>query len=121
MMDELKVMQKRAARAGFVCLRSKNDSRGYFVLPQRVRRLVSPKSWPRSMCSSLNWLNKWRYCAGGDSSHRSSSFFLMEKRAAVHDLAIRKGDDGYGLFNAQGEQVGSAEFLFGSTWFSRRF
>jgi len=37
----------------------------------------------------------------------------MEKRAAAHGLVIRKGDHGYGLFNAQGKQVGSADFLFG--------
>jgi hypothetical protein len=116
MMDELKVMQKRAAKAGLELapIDDTDDPPGYFVLTAEGQAVGIAEDLA-TFDVFLAELAK----QDGDIAQAAmrlsapSNLFLMEKRAAAHGLVIRKGDYGYGLFNAQGEEVGSADFLFG--------
>ena len=112
--DELKVMQIRAARAGFTLRPSKNDPPAYLVATAQGQAVGVAEDLA-TFGLFLAELAK----QDGDIAQAAMSLsappnlLLMEKRAAAHDLTIQKGDDGYSLLNRQGTEVGSAKFLFG--------
>jgi hypothetical protein len=114
MMNELKLMQKRAAKAGFTLHPSKNDSPVYLVATAEGQAVGVAEDLA-TFGAFLAELAKQDGNIALAAMRLSAppNLFSLEKRAAAHGLEIRQGDHGYGLFNAQGKRVGGAEFLFG--------
>ena len=113
-MNELKIMQKRAAKAGFSLHSSKNDSPVYLVATAEGQAVGVAEDLA-TFGAFLAELAKQdgNIAQAAISLSAPPNLLLMEKRAAAHDLTIQKGDDGYSLLNTQGMEVGSAKFLFG--------